>query len=77
MGRINNKMYDGYYMNKAKKENDKYDGLFSKRQLADLEGETELKKTEVSSNYTKSRIREQRLAGFGQTMQKPIDFSDF
>lgn len=77
MGRIENRMYDGYYMNKSKRENDKYDGLFSKKQLADLDGETELVKTNVSKNYTKGKVREQRLAGYGQTMQNPIDFSDY
>lgn len=77
MSRYYNSMPDGYYMNKKRKEEDKYDGLFSKKQLRDLEGETELKKETISVKKKNEKIREQRIQGFGETMQNPFSFSDY
>ena len=66
------RMPDGYYCNKLKKEKDPYDGMFSKKQLADLEGETELKRTNISKKELTKKVREQK--GAGLTFVDPIGF---
>lgn len=77
MGRASNYMPTGYYMNKQKKENDKYDGLLTAKQRRDLEGETELKTSKITAKAKKEKIRDQRIQGFGNTMQEPVVWGIF
>ena len=66
----------GYYTRKNK--NDKYEGLFSKKQLADLEGETELPRREkVAKGEIARRVREQKKNAVGATFADKFDFSDY
>ena len=55
---------------------DKYAGLLSKRQLADLEGETEIDKTMFERDtreQREARINAQRTEGIGSTMHDPYN----
>lgn len=72
---MQNYMPKGYYMNKKKKEEDKYVGLFSGKQLADLEGETELVVSKVSKKEVEKKIKDQK--GHGLTYTSPFSFSDY
>lgn len=74
---IRNVMPDGYYSNKSKRENDKYDGLFSKKQMADLESETELKRTPINKTVLQKKLKDQKIEGCGHTMHTPFDLSDY
>lgn len=67
-----NRMPDGYYCKQIKKQNDPYDGLFNKKQLADLESETELKRTGITKKALTEKVRKQK--GAGLTFTDPIGF---
>lgn len=68
----NNRMPDGYYMRKQKQEQDPYHGMYTKKQLADLEGETELKRTSINKKVLTEKVRKQK--GAGLTFVDPIGF---
>lgn len=70
-------MPKGFYMGRMEKKEDKFEGLFNRKQLADLEGETELKVTKISKKEKERLIKEQRRAGCGSTFHTPFDFSDY
>lgn len=56
-------MYKGYYMNKMRKEQDKYEGLFSKKQRSDLGNATEVQLHKVSTKQLNKQLRQQKGAG--------------
>lgn len=63
----------GYYSRQLSKDNDKYDGMLSKKQLADLEGATSLKVTKISKSEVTAMIDSQKQCGVN--MHSPNDFN--
>jgi len=65
------------YNHKQTKKEDKYEGLFSKKQLADLDGGIDdLVVTVVSKKEIQDMIKEQRTRGVGNTMWNPFVFGE-
>lgn len=64
----------GYYINLAKKKEDKYSGLLSKKQLEDLEYESRLPVEKINSKELKRKLKEQK--GVGDTFTRPRCGSD-
>lgn len=71
----------GYYINQAKKKEDKYLGLFSKKQLEDLEYGSSLPVEKINSKELKRKLKEQKGVGdtflsFAATSTRPRCGSD-
>lgn len=65
-------MYTGYYMEKQKREEDKYYGLLNKKQLSDLENATDIPVKSISTSELRKRIAKQRKEGASNALTDPL-----
>lgn len=80
-GRVGGRIKASNYVHKQSNggKNDKYAGLLSRRQLADLEGETELDSTMFEKDTLEqrnARMEAQRTAGISSLMHDPYNPTD-
>lgn len=63
-------MYKGYYMDKQRREQDKYDGLLTKQQESDLDNATDVPIKKVNKTYIDKKLKQQQ--GASNALSDPL-----